>query len=60
MNGKFKFTREVPNPIGGPINFENRRKSFETKRKRRKEDEHELETLHTVKVENNLNAKTMR
>lgn len=58
MKGKFKFTREVPSPIGGPINFESRRKSLETKRKRKKEDEHEMEKLHTVKVESEFSKNT--
>lgn len=51
MGGKFKFTREVPQAIGPNIDFDNTRKSFETKKKRRKgeENEHELETLNKVK-----------
>lgn len=47
MGGKFEFTREVPSPIGPSIKFENRRKSFETKTKRKKleKNEYELEKL---------------
>ena len=55
MKGKFKFTREVPSPIGGAISFESRRKFLETRRKRNKENEQELETL---KVENEFTKST--
>lgn len=52
MGGKFQFTREVPQPIGPSVNFESRRKSFEVKKKRSKQNEHELEVLHKVTVVN--------
>lgn len=50
MGGKFEFTRDVPSPLGSePIDLEKRRKSLESKRRRRKdevEDAVELERLH--------------
>lgn len=60
MNGKFEFTRDVPIWPNGPpaINFENRRKSFEKNRKRKKDYEYELEVLHKVSIENESSKTT--
>lgn len=47
MNGKFKFTREVPPVLGTKIDFEKRRKSSDSMKKRKKDgNDFELETLH--------------
>lgn len=52
MNGKFEFTREVPSPIGPPMDFESRRHSHQKKKLKNKKDEYELEALHEVKIAN--------
>lgn len=52
MGGKFQFSRDVPSVIGPPVDFESKRKSFETKGKRQKKgeaNEFELEQLHKKK-----------
>jgi len=52
MNGKFKFTRDVPSPIGPSMDFESRRHSQQKKKLKNKKDEYELEVLHEVKIDN--------
>lgn len=56
MGGRFRFTREVPSALGPPIDFESRRKSFQMKKKRRKDadDELELEALNGAAAHNSL------
>lgn len=61
MNGKFEFTRDVPSAIGPSIDFESRRRSSENKRRRRKgeETDFELESLHSIKVQNGFEVKNV-
>lgn len=44
MGGKFEFTREVPSPVGPPVDFE-RRASARVSARRIAENGHEMEAL---------------
>lgn len=59
MGGKFQFSRDVPS-IGAPIDFENRRRSHEIKRQRRKKEKNdfELEKLHKINGETDIEIGT--
>lgn len=60
LNGKFKFTRDVPPVLGSPIDFQNKRKSFDEKKKKLKDgNEFELETLHKNKNGNHQTLETV-
>jgi hypothetical protein len=56
MNGRFEFSRDVPNPIGPPIDFNKRKNHKHNKKKKYAESNHtelELEAFYntdTVKI----------